>query len=406
MLLLVFWSSLTPPTFVIAVVVLATLAALSVWSKAPHSLRVGIILSSFAYVGVMSLGSDNPGAAILYLLAGLMLSVVLTRWQVALAYLLGAGGALGFGAWAEATQTEWLPASVEFTPEVMLATNAVTFVCVGAILVVSLTFLMNRLHQAFIDEAEKSEALEAANTRLIEEQLDKSQLERALATNQRLESVGRLAGSVAHDFNNLLMGMRGNIELSAEDSAKPETREMLTVTLELIDRAVGLTRNLLRFSRGESLGAEHLDVHRLIQDTERIYQSVIGNGVELVFTLDAERVLVAFNPTQFEQILLNLIVNAADAMPDGGRLRVTTRNITRDGVELLELTVDDEGEGMSEAVMTMIFQPYFTTKKTGSGIGLATVHEIVTQSGGDIRVESEVGRGTTFRLSFPLEVAA
>jgi signal transduction histidine kinase len=262
-----------------------------------------------------------------------------------------------------------------------------------------------RVRQVISAEAEKSAALAQANARLLVEQDGRAQLERALATTERLEAIGRLAGSVAHDFNNLLMGMRGHVELSAQLTEEPEITEMLGVTLDFIDRASGLTSALLRFSKGESATAELLDVHRLIRDAERIYVTLVGNGVQLEFDLAASESVIAFNPSAFEQILLNLIVNAADAMPDGGKLEISTRN-PESSPAMLELIVADEGTGITNTVMARMFQPFFTTKRKGTGIGLATVHDIVTKAGGSISVQSELGRGSTFCLSFPLHDAS
>jgi two-component system cell cycle sensor histidine kinase/response regulator CckA len=269
-----------------------------------------------------------------------------------------------------------------------------------AVYCVLVDWLGTRMRQVISAEAEKSAALADANARLLAEQAERAQLERALATTERLEAIGRLAGSVAHDFNNLLLGMRSNVEISAELNQEPEVAEMLGVAIDFIDRASGLTGELLRFSKGESPTAELVDVHRLIRDAQRIYVTLVGNGVELEFDLAANESIIAFNPSAFEQILLNLIVNAADAMPDGGKLEIGTRN--PDGLSMLELIVADEWTGISDTVMARMFQPFFTTKRKGTGIGLATVHDIVTKAGGSIRVESEIGRGSTFRLSFPL----
>lgn len=280
-----------------------------------------------------------------------------------------------------------------------------------AIYCVLVDWFGTRVRQVVSAEAEKSAALAEANARLLVEQAERAQLERALATTERLEAIGRLSGAVAHDFNNLLMGMRSNVELSAELTEEPEVTEMLGVAIDFIDRASGLTGELLRFSRGESPNAELVDVHRLIRDAQRIYATLVGNGVELEFDLAASESVIAFNPSEFEQILLNLIVNAADAMPDGGKLQIGTRNPEpakladeRDWT-MLELIVVDEGTGITDTVMARMFQPFFTTKRKGTGIGLATVHDIVTKAGGSISVESEIGRGSTFRLSFPLHGA-
>jgi signal transduction histidine kinase len=325
------------------------------------------------------------------LLAGLVLDRT-ALWSSAVVLIL----AVAAGAWFDAE-----PGVGPMLPGFnVIALNLVVY-CV------LVDWFGTRMRQVISAEAEKSAALADANARLLVEQAERAQLERALATTERLEAIGRLAGSVAHDFNNLLLGMRGNVELSAALNKEPEIAEMLGVTIDVIDRASGLTGELLRFSKGESPTAELLDVHRLIRDAQRIYVTLVGNGVELEFDLAASESIIAFNPSAFEQILLNLIINAADAMPDGGKLEIGTRNpepspTAAGGLSMLELIVADEGTGISDTVMARMFQPFFTTKRKGTGIGLATVHDIVTKAGGSISVESKLGLGSTFRLSFPL----
>jgi signal transduction histidine kinase len=329
------------------------------------------------------------------LLAGLVLDRT-ALWGSALMLML----AIAAGAWVDAE-----PGDGPLLPGFSVVAINLAVYCV------LVDWFGTRMRQVISAEAEKSAALADANARLLVEQADRAQLERALATTERLEAIGRLAGSVAHDFNNLLMGVRSNVELSAAINKEPEIAEMLGVTLDCIDRASGLTGELLRFSRGESPTAELLDVHRLIRDAQRIYVTLVGNGVELEFDLAASESVIAFNPSEFEQILLNLIVNAADAMPDGGKLEIGTRNpepttpTAVGGLSMLELIVADEGTGITDTVMARMFQPFFTTKRKGTGIGLATVHDIVTKAGGSISVESQIGHGSTFRLSFPLHDA-
>ena len=270
-----------------------------------------------------------------------------------------------------------------------------------AVLVTVLELVGLRERDAVATLTRKNVALARAQDRQVQTEQDRANLERAVAQAQRLESLGRLAGSIAHDFNNMLGGIRGNIELAAmlDDPEGGDQRLALLETAnQLIDRAAVLTRNLLRFAKGRPVDAELVDIHELLEGAETIYRSVVGNHVVLSVELAATRSTIAFNPGQFEQLLLNLLVNASDAMPHGGDLCVATRDLD-DG--RLELCVSDTGQGMSDSIQVMIFQPFFTTKGKGTGIGLATVHDIVTAAGGEIRIESEVGQGTRFCVLLP-----
>lgn len=360
------------------------------------AMLAGALLTWVVAMPTMGLASQASSLFLLtypLLLAGLVLDRA-ALWGSAAVLIFAAAA----GAWFDAE------------PGVGAPLPGFGFVAINvAVYCVLVDWFGTRMRQVISAEAENAAALAEANARLLVEQAERAALERALATNERLEAIGRLAGSVAHDFNNLLAGIRSNVELSAEINAEPEVSEMLGVTIDFIDRASGLTGALLRFSKGESPTAELLDVHRLIRDAQRIYATLVGNDVELEFDLAASESTVAFNPSAFEQILLNLIVNASDAMPDGGKLEIGTRNpapTTEGGTPtMLELIVADEGTGISDTVQARMFQPFFTTKHKGTGIGLATVHEIVTKAGGSITVESELGHGSTFRLSFPLHVS-
>jgi len=250
-----------------------------------------------------------------------------------------------------------------------------------------------RLRQALIAEADKSAALVA-------EQARRAELERSLAHAKRLEAMSRLAGSVAHDFNNLLTGMLGNTELAAELIERGDARDSLMLVLDLGERARSLTNNLLRFSKGQATESQTLDIHELLLGSERIYTSLVGRQIEFGFLLAATRTRVECNPGKFEQVLLNLVVNATDAMPQGGKLTIGTRDLARaEGQPArVEVFVSDTGMGMSESTRVRIFEPFFTTKCTGTGIGLATVLEIVREIQGQITVDSALGVGTTVRV--------
>lgn len=241
-------------------------------------------------------------------------------------------------------------------------------------------------------------------------------LEEQLRNAQQLEAIGRLAGGVAHDFNNILSVIMGHGELLLAASAGDErARNGLQQIRRAADRAASLTQQLLAFSRKQVLQPKVLDMNDAVADVQKMLSRVIGEDIELVASLHPSLLSVKADPGQVEQVLMNLAVNARDAMPQGGKLLMETSNLEL-SAELARdldlapgryvmLKVADSGQGMDAATLSHIFEPFFTTKPMGkgTGLGLATVYGIVKQSGGSIQVKSEVGHGTTFRIYFPAE---
>ena len=243
----------------------------------------------------------------------------------------------------------------------------------------------------------------------------KSELERQLHQAQKMESLGLMAGGIAHDFNNMLTIIMGYAEL--ELGAVP-TDEELYKNLELIlktsERAASLTDQLLAFSRRKIVAPRVVDLNIVVRDTEKMLSRLLGDHIELALDLLPEPGPVKTDPGLMEQAIVNLAINARDAMPDGGTLQIATSAIELDAEtaandpdlqagSYLELTISDSGTGMDKETLAHVFEPFFTTKEQGkgTGLGLSTVHGIVRQSGGQVQITSEVGSGTTFTILLP-----
>ena len=240
-------------------------------------------------------------------------------------------------------------------------------------------------------------------------------LQTQLLHSQKMEAIGRLAGGIAHDFNNLLTAMVGYCQLSLVELDKDSTAcQRIKQVLKAADRAGSLTGQLLAFSRRQMLMPEVVDLNALLNDVNEMLRRLIGENTELIAVFSPGLGRVRADPGQIGQVIVNLAVNARDAMPDGGSLTIQTANVhvanAGDGGradlapgDYVMLSVIDTGAGMDAETAAQIFEPFFTTKAMGkgTGLGLAMVYGIVKQSGGEISVESEVGRGTTFRIYLP-----
>jgi nitrogen-specific signal transduction histidine kinase len=256
-------------------------------------------------------------------------------------------------------------------------------------------------------------------------ELERRHLEEQLLQSQKVEAIGRLAGGVAHDFNNILTTVQGyGALLSSQLQSDPTNQHYAQEIVRAAEQAAGLTRQLLAFSRKQPLVAVQMDMNSVVRDIEEILLRLLPNRIHMEIRLDPEAGSVLADPVQIKQVILNLVVNARDAMPQGGHLTLETARLltTRAGIgldprnvpvsssleavepnEWVRLTVRDTGIGMADDVKRHLFEPFFTTKPRGegTGLGLATCYGIVKQSQGHLAVESEPGRGATFTVILP-----
>jgi PAS domain S-box-containing protein len=226
-------------------------------------------------------------------------------------------------------------------------------------------------------------------------------LELQLRQAQKMEAVGRLAGGIAHDFNNLLTAIAGYSEFLIGGLDDERLRRHADEIKKAADRAASLTGQLLAFSRRQVLQPRVLDLNAVVSDMDMMLRRLIGEDVELVTLLEPELGSVRADPTQVEQVIVNLAVNARDAMPHGGSVTIETANVSTDAGDFVELRMSDTGVGMTDDERQQLFDPFFTTKEGGTGLGLATVYGIVEQSGGTIDVDSAPGLGSSFRILLP-----
>ena len=247
---------------------------------------------------------------------------------------------------------------------------------------------------------------------------EKEKLKEQLIQSQKMESIGRLAGGVAHDFNNMLTAIIGNTELAMlKLDRKEQIYSRLSVVLQAAESAADLTRQLLAFSRKQIINPTVIDLNEIISNTQNMMIRLIGENITLRVVLQPGLYPVKIDASQIQQIIMNLAINARDAMPEGGTLIIETGNILLDeeycrrhdypiSSEHVMLVVSDNGSGLTDEVKKHLFEPFFTTKAQGkgTGLGLATVYGAVKQNGGTIDVYSEEGQGTTFKIFFPISV--
>jgi two-component system, cell cycle sensor histidine kinase and response regulator CckA len=258
-------------------------------------------------------------------------------------------------------------------------------------------------------------SLESANVALGHEVEKSRGLQDQLLQTQKMEAIGRLAGGVAHDFNNLLTVIAGYNRMILDDPSHiPDVLEWAGEVKQAADRASSLTSQLLAFSRRQVIRPRIIDLNDVVRNMEKLLRRVIGEDIDLATHLDPVLASVEADPGHLEQVIMNLVVNARDAMPAGGKVTVETTNVMLDEDyagnhsavapgPYVQLAISDTGEGMTEETRRRIFEPFFTTKEMGkgTGLGLSIVYGIVKQNGGDIWVYSQRGRGTTFKIYLP-----
>ena len=241
---------------------------------------------------------------------------------------------------------------------------------------------------------------------------DHKTLEEQLRQAQKMEAIGRLAGGVAHDFNNLLTVITGFAHLAQGQLPPEEVALQLREIEKAAERAAGLTKQLLAFSRKQVLQCRRLDLNAVVNGAEEMLRRLIGENIALVTVLSSGISKVKADRGQLEQVIINLVVNARDAMPTGGRLIIETRQLSVEATgaphgvatgSYVVLSVSDTGHGMDSETVSHIFEPFFTTKELGkgTGLGLSTVYGIVEQSGGKLTVESKPRKGSVFRVYLP-----
>lgn len=269
--------------------------------------------------------------------------------------------------------------------------------------------------------ARRTQELTQANDRLKAEAEERGRIEEALRQSLKMEAVGQLTGGLAHDFNNLLAGISGSLQLMRMRVSQGRTAEMgryMDAAMTSVERAAALTHRLLAFSRRQTLDPKPISVNSLIEGMRDMFSRTVGPGISIETSLASELWPALCDPNQLENALLNLVINARDALPDGGRILVETANCVLtdwrgsqidnltgrvpDG-EYVALFVIDSGVGMSAAVIERAFDPFFTTKPIGqgTGLGLSMIYGFVQQSGGHVLLRSEQGHGTTVTIYLP-----
>jgi signal transduction histidine kinase len=263
---------------------------------------------------------------------------------------------------------------------------------------------------------ERTKQLEQANEQLRQQIAERRQVEAALQQAQKMEVIGQMTGGVAHDFNNLLTAVLGNLELATRRGKDDDIRRYLDGATQAAQRGAKITSQLLAFSRTQRLQTEPIDLNSIVAAMGDLLFRTIGATVRIETILERKLWQATADPSQIESVILNLAVNARDAMPDGGRLTITTENVPHGDRskpadlppgDYVSVSVEDTGTGMTEEVLRKAFEPFFTTKPVGSGtgLGLSQVYGTAKQTGGTVIIETEMGKGTAVKVYLPRTTA-
>lgn len=276
----------------------------------------------------------------------------------------------------------------------------------GALVIVVLGFSAGELEK-------RAEQLSAANVRLAGEMREREKTEEALRQSQKLEAVGQLSGGIAHDFNNLIMIVKGNLKLMRKrfPTQTTEANQYVVAAEEALDRAAKLTQRILAFARRQPLAPQPVNLSALVKNLSDLFEYSFDKGIKVELDLHAKWFTLC-DTNQMENAILNMAINARDAMPDGGIIRVSTRDVRYDSMptssdipagDYIELAITDTGCGMDEATRSRAFDPFFTTKPfgKGTGLGLSMAYGFVKQSGGNLSLESTPGFGTKVTILMP-----
>jgi len=254
--------------------------------------------------------------------------------------------------------------------------------------------------------ATRTRELKEANSRLRDQMEERARIEESLRHAQKIEAIGQLTGGIAHDFNNLLMVISGGLEMVERQTDPARRQRLMDGMRQAAQRGAGLTKQLLAFSRRQELKPEPVDLKRQIGGMQELLDRTLRGDVQVDFEFEDDLWPVAVDPGELELVILNLAVNARDAMPNGGIIFLEARNVPRvrdQDIDRVQLAVRDTGMGMSEETRARVFEPFFTTKDIGqgSGLGLAQVHGFAQQSGGSVEIETAIGQGTTITMLLP-----
>jgi signal transduction histidine kinase/ActR/RegA family two-component response regulator len=398
--------------FAVALVPGWLLVAAALWPKSSLLFRQVALTGGMLTVAVGSvakLGLQAVNGFCLHLMLVVMVALFMGRFAAWLVWAIGIASWLAIALLAPGSAVPGGDAL--FDP--LILPNWLRVIAIYAALSAStlavVTYLAGRMEKAL----RRSEALYAAlteeSTRRISALEEQRALEEQLRQSQKMEALGTLAGGVAHDFNNLLVVIINHAELAALDAGSESVRDSLAQIQTAGERAASLTQRLLTFGRRQVGERAVLDLNQRVEEALRLLRRLLPTTIELSCQLDADAPRVRAAEVELDQIVMNLCVNARDAMPQGGQLRIRTENRKRrlpgaeEASDFVSLEIEDSGIGMDEATQERIFEPFFTTKKKGqgTGLGLSTVHALVQGSGGLIELTSRLGKGTTVRIFLP-----